>query len=317
MIKIIDILKQRSETPKDDVKIELKLYNLAHDLEQKARAHLKRIITVLTEFDIHDEKHSEKVIENIELLLGKEKLKTLSTYELFLLHLSAFFHDCAMAPADWEINTMKLTEGNENYFQDDFSIKHDLKTPLKFSAAHQAIVDKKAFLYKKFDSDVNKWLFTPRNEEELIKYLSELLIEYQNYRNGFADKLKNVKSQEEFNELSDFIRIDYIRATHHTRIETYIKNLETIFSNAFPQAAWGKKLAHDLALICRSHGEDTSFINDFSTNAQYYGNESANLQFVAKCLGLAILSILAMTGRLLIYEVQNYSNRSIAFSNGQ
>jgi molecular chaperone HtpG len=61
-MKIIDILKQRSENPKDDVKIELKLYTLADDLEKKSRAHLKRIITVLTEFDIHDEKHSEKVI---------------------------------------------------------------------------------------------------------------------------------------------------------------------------------------------------------------------------------------------------------------
>lgn len=285
-MKIIDILKQRSENHKDDVKIELKLYNLADDLEKKSRNHLKRITTVLAEFDIHDEKHSEKVIENIEKLLGEEKLQNLSTYELFLLHLSAFFHDCAMAPSDWEINTMKLTEGNETYFQNNFSIKHDLKTPLQFSAAQKTITENKANLYIKYDSDVKEWMFTPRNEDELIKYLSTLLIEYQNYRNGFADKLKTVKSQAEFNDLSEFIRIDYIRATHHTRVETYIKNLETLFGKAFPQPAWGKRLAHDLSLICRSHGEDSSFINDFSTNSQYYGAEDTNLQFVAIMLRL-------------------------------
>lgn len=285
-MKIVDILKQRSENPKDEVKIELKLYNLADDLEKRSRNHLKRITNTLPEFDIHDEKHSEKVIENIEKLLGDEKLLSLSTYELFLLHLSAFFHDCAMAPSDWEINTMKLTEGNETHFQNDFSIKHDLKTPLQYSVAQKTITENKANLYKKYDSDVKEWMFTPRNEDELIKYLSTLLIEYQNYRNGFADKLKKVKSQLEFNELSEFIRIDYIRATHHTRIETYIKNLETKFSQAFEQPAWGKKLAHDLSLICRSHGEDASFINSFSQNAQYYGSENANLQFVAIMLRL-------------------------------
>lgn len=285
-MKIIEILKERSEKVRDNVKIELKLYNLADDLERKSRAHLKRIITVLTEFDIHDEKHSEKVIENIENLFGDEKLNSLSTYELFLLHLSAFFHDCAMAPSDWEINAMKLTEGNENYSQNQFSIKHDLKIPFKFSNAHQIIISNKQHLYKSFDGDVKNWMFSPRNEEELINYLSTLLIQYQNYRNGFADQIKKVKNQTEFNELNDFIRTDYIRATHHTRIENYIKNLELIFSNAFEQPAWGKKLAHDLSLICRSHGEDSNFINDFSTNAQYYGSESANLQLVAIMLRL-------------------------------
>jgi hypothetical protein len=283
-MKIIEILKQRSNKPKDDVKIELKLYNLADDLEKKCRAHLKRIISVMPEFDLHDETHSEKIIENIEMLLGNEKLNSLSTYELFLLYLSAFFHDCAMAPSDWEINTMKLTEGNEQYFQVDFSIKHDLKTPLKFSVAKEIIIAKETHLYKKFESDIKNWIFTPHSKDELITYLSSLLIEYQNYRNGFTDKLKGVKDSSEFAELNESIRVDYIRATHHTRIETYIKNLETTFGVALP--ACGKKLARDLSLICKSHGEDVDFIKNMNVNAQYYGPESANLQFVAMLLRL-------------------------------
>lgn len=102
---IIEELEKRSKSPSDSVKIDLKLYNLADDLEKKARNHLKRITNVLPEFDIHDEKHSEKVVFNIEKLLA-ENVQKLSTYELFLVQLSSFFHDCAMAPSDWELNVL-------------------------------------------------------------------------------------------------------------------------------------------------------------------------------------------------------------------
>lgn len=285
-MKIIDELKQRSENPADDVKIELKLYSLADDLEKKARAHLKRIITVLPEFDVHDEKHSEKVIFNIEQLLGDDMIQELSSYELFLLHLSAFFHDAAMAPSDWEINTLKLTEGSDKFASAEYSIKYDLKTPLKLSSSIELIKEKKDVLYKEFKGDIKKWLFSPNEEKELIEYLANLLIEYQNFRNGFADKLKKNNNQQEFDSLNEFIRIDYIRVTHHMRIETYIKNLESSISKAFEQPAWGKKLAHDLSLICRSHGEDAGYINQFDTKAQYYGSENTNLQFVAIMLRL-------------------------------
>jgi molecular chaperone HtpG len=283
---IINELKKRSENPSDDVKIELKLYTLADDLEKKARAHLKRITNILPEFDIHDEKHSEKVIFNIEQLLGSKKIKELSSYELFFLYLVSYFHDAAMAPSDWEINTLKLTEGTINFSSFDCSIKHDLKTPLKLSSAIELIEKKKDILYHKFEGDVKAWLFNPKEEKELVKYLASLLIDYQSYRNGFADKIKKIKNQNDFDNLNEFIRIDYIRVTHHTRIETYIRNLESLISNAFEQPAWGKKLAKDLALVCRSHGEDANFINQFNTNVQYYGAESTNLQFIAILLRL-------------------------------
>jgi len=283
---IIKKLKEKSDTSNDDVKIELKLYNLADDLEKQARNHLKRIATILPKFDIHDEKHSEKVIENIEKLLGNDSINELSCYELFLLQLSAFFHDCAMAPSDWEINTMKLTEGNEKFIIEKNSLKHDLKPPLKISTAIEYIKNNKTNIYHTFDNDVKKWIFSPSNEKALIEYLASLLVDYQNFRNGYADKFRKLKNQDEFVELNQIIRTDYIRITHHLRIETYIKHLENKFSSSFEQPAWGKKLSHDLAIICRSHGENVDFINQLSTNSQYYGSESANLQMIAIMLRL-------------------------------
>lgn len=282
---IIDELQNRSKNPSDSVKIELKLYNLADDLEKKARNHLKRITNVLPEFDIHDEKHSEKVVFNIEKLLA-ENVQKLSTYELFLLQLSSFFHDCAMAPSDWELNVLKFTEGTEKFKVSEKSICYDLKEPFKISQAKNVVTENKDTFYGTFDDDVKKWLFSPASENELIEYLATMLIEYQNYRNGFAEQLRKISNNEDFDSLNIFIRTDYIRATHHIRIETYINNLESIFGKSFEQPAWGKRLAKDLAIVCRSHGEDISFLERFSTSAQYYGSESANLQLVAMLLRL-------------------------------
>lgn len=282
---IIKELERRSQNPSDSVKIELKLYNLVDDLEKKARNHLKRITNVLPEFDIHDEKHSQKVVFNIQELLG-DNVQQLSTYELFLIQLSCFFHDCAMAPSDWEINLLKFNEGTDKFKINDQSICHDLKEPFKISHAKKIINENKHTFYKTFDSDVKDWMFSPNSEDELIDYLASMLIEYQNYRNGFAEELRKINSKEDFESLNTFIRTDYIRATHHIRIQTYVNNLESTFGNSFEQPAWGKRLAKDLALVCRSHGEDISFLEKFNTSAQYYGNESANLQLVGMLLRL-------------------------------
>lgn len=285
VMTIIEELEKRSKSPSDSVKIELKLYNLADDLEKKARNHLKRITNVLPEFDIHDEKHSEKVVFNIEKLLA-DNVQKLSTYELFLLQLSSFFHDCAMAPSDWELNVLKFTEGTEKFKVNDKSICYDLKEPFKISQAKNIVNESKNTFYGTFDDDVKNWLFSPDSENELIEYLATMLIEYQNYRNGFAEQLRKVSNNEDFENLNTFIRTDYIRATHHIRIETYVNNLESIFGKSFEQPAWGKRLAKDLAFVCRSHGEDISYLERFSTSAQYYGSESANLQLVAILLRL-------------------------------
>ena len=282
---IIEELKKRSQNPSDSIKIELKLYNLADDLEKKARNHLKRISYVLPEFDIHDEKHSEKVVFNIEKLLSNNVQK-LSTYELFLIHLSSFFHDCAMAPSDWELSLLKFTEGTEKYKVNDSSICHDLKEPFKLSYAKKVVEESKKTFYGEFENDVKNWLFSHKSENELIEYLASTLIEYQNYRNGFAEQIRKVNGKDEFESLNSFIRTDFIRATHHIRIQTYVNNLESIFGNSFEQPAWGKRLAKDLALVCRSHGEDISFLEELNISAQYYGNEYANLQLVGMLLRL-------------------------------
>ncbi|MFA0963556.1 ATP-binding protein [Roseivirga sp. BDSF3-8] len=270
----------------EEINIPKILSGLVDDLEQRARNHLKRITNVLPEFDIHDERHSEKVIANIADLLTDNNIKKLSAYELFHLHMSAFFHDCAMAPSDWEIETMKLTEGTEDYRVHENSIANDLKEAFKRSQAVKFIKDNKEKIYGAFDGDVKKWMFSPATEKDLIEYLSGMLIEYQEFRNGFAEELRRVENEKAFDSLNNYIRTDYIRATHHLRIEAYVHNLEDKFAEAFPQETWGKQLAKHLAVVCRSHGEDIAYVQDLKQAVQYYGTEQTNLQLMGMLLRL-------------------------------
>ena len=58
---------------------------------------LKTVILNYPNFSMHDDSHSESVIKNIELILGKERVQLLSPTDTWLLLNSAYFHDFGMA----------------------------------------------------------------------------------------------------------------------------------------------------------------------------------------------------------------------------
>lgn len=287
METVINRLKSKSQNCTDDkLKVELKLYNLADSLVNDAKEYLKRISQILPEFDLHDASHSQKVVENIEKLLEDKNLYNLSSYELFLLYTSAYLHDCAMAPSDWEINLLKLSEGNEQFGMTDYSIRNDLKKPLSIAGSEKLIKNIKSNLYVDYDKNVNNALFAHKSESTLIKYLAQTLVDYQTFRNGYKNNLDNVNSEKEFEEINSSIRVDFIRSTHHKRIEEYINNLSDRFYNSCDKAQWANKLAKDLAKICRAHGEDIEYVKTLDNSVSYIGEERANLQFVAMMIRL-------------------------------
>lgn len=307
-MKIIEVLNDRSENKSDDTVVK-KLYTLAGDIKIRACEHLKRVLVVMNEFDLHDESHAEKVLDNIENLLGDNVIDGLSVYELFLLFTSAYLHDCAMAPPEWEIQLLKATEGTDQLPLKS-KLANDLKAPLSYSDSLEFIRNtKNEFLINKF-SEVQKWMFSPSSERMLEEDLADLLRKYQEFRNGYADEIrkiikyenerindlgkknkireeKNIETGEDkYHILNDQIRTDFIRINHHTRIESYIKNIVTEFEEKLG-LGWGEKLTNDLALICRAHGEDVSFIKGLNKTAQYVaGKDKANLQFIAIMLRL-------------------------------
>ncbi len=282
----IEVLKNRGNESEDDYKLDEKLSLLMNNIQSEVSESIKRILVTLNEFDLHDASHCEKVVKNMEELIGEDKLTELSSYELFFLQLSAYLHDSAMAPSEFELKLGELTEGTDAYHHENSLLKHDLKAPLKISEAISFVKCHKERLYANFE-EAKKWIFSPESENQLIVELGEQLVEYQNFRNGYKAEISSLRSTSEFKELNEEIRINFIRYNHNIRIEKYVKNLTSRFEGVGIENSFAKKMTRDLGKICRSHGEDISYVENLDTNAQYYGDQSANLQFVSVILRIA------------------------------
>jgi len=72
------------------------------------------------------------------------------------------------------------------------------------------------------------------------------------------------------------------------RVVEYINALQPEFVRALG-GSWGKRLAIDLAAVCRSHGEDFSFAMQLNQPDQgkYFSGHKANLTFICSMLRLA------------------------------
>lgn len=190
-------------------------------------SHNKLIISQMTSFDIHDSDHSEKVLEIIETLLG-EKIEKLSLYELILIYMSAYLHDSAMAMPEWEFKLLKAVEGTDEVYNNtlSFTLKNDFKPVHSLMAATSIIKDNKKTLYNSFD-EVSKYVFSYPNENEMINFLAELMIDYENYRNGYVDSLQTkLGDVHEYLKFSEEIRINYIRERHHKKAAQNVACLE-------------------------------------------------------------------------------------------
>ncbi|MFB4169015.1 hypothetical protein [Virgibacillus sp. JSM 102003] len=281
---LLEVLSGKAE---DD--ISRKLFVLAEEVSREAAIHLKLIINQLPEFDIHDETHSLKIIENIESLIGEDSIKNLSSYEIFLLYMSGFLHDCAMALPDWELKLLTMTEGKDGFTKNSIQnpMPNDGKKPYKFSEALKVISDNKQYLFDDFEN-TKEFIFSFSNESEFQRDLATRLIKYQDFRNGYSQEFKNLEEKNNvqlYLEFSDLLRYDFVRITHAERVETYIKNLSNRFINTLG-GAWGEALAKDLGKVCRAHGESMDFVKSLPLQTNYYGPQTANLQFVAVMLRL-------------------------------
>ena len=248
--------------------------------------HLSQITTQMKNYDIHDEKHSSKVLENIESLLG-DKAGELSCYELVIIYTSCFLHDAAMALPAWEYDMLRATEGcNECY---DNTIKHFLRNdfnPAQSLACLKSFLDEnKGDLYVNFDN-VTKFVFSPNDENTFQLDIAKKVHEYQLFRNEFADKLEPLKNDlHAYLNYSDLIRSEFIRKTHHRRIVDYINNLRHKLSVEVGEAIAVSVLT-DLAHVCRAHGESIKFVESLNLASNVDQIGEANLQFAAIILRL-------------------------------
>ncbi len=249
------------------------LHTKAIGIIKEASNHLENVRNVLVEFDKHNKEHSEAVLTIIEDLLGNSAEK-LSSYELFLLISVAYLHDCGMAVSDSEISVMKLVENNE----------HDGKKICTREESLATIESNISTIFPTENSsnDVENWLFYPGDKTSLFKYYSELMRDYQAFRNGKIDIIQNSNDSEIIN---NELRTEYIRNTHASRVKVYIETWgKTRFADLLGNKAMGKRLADNIAAICASHDEDDVEIRKLPQNTMYIGREKANLQFVSMML---------------------------------
>ena len=272
-MKLLEILEKRTSNGDYNKDVVSWLNEEAKKIIRDASSHLEYVRNVLVEFDMHNVKHSEAVLKIIEDLLG-DKAENLSSYDLFSLIAVSYLHDCGMALSDFEINVMKLVE------KDDY----DGKKLCTKDQALDLIEKNKTIVFKSKDDvkDVKDWLFYPGSDEKLFDYYSQLLIDYQSFRNGKIDRIKESNNPEKTN---NELRTDYVRRTHAERAETYIKTWgETRFLD-FPTKSLGKRLANKIAMVCKAHGETDDYVRgELEKKVMYVGSETSNLQFVAMML---------------------------------
>ena len=107
--RIVELLEKKTDDKAQS------LWRVCKEIVDNIIQHNKLIISQMSNYDIHDQEHSEKVLEIIENVIGK-KIEELSFYELILIYMSAYLHDSAMAMPKWEYDLLKAVEGTEDYY---------------------------------------------------------------------------------------------------------------------------------------------------------------------------------------------------------
>ncbi|MEG0685762.1 MAG: hypothetical protein RR425_00605, partial [Erysipelotrichales bacterium] len=205
---------------------------------------------------------------------------------LFLLYLSAYLHDSAMALPQWEYEALKAVEGTKSCYDNSvkFAMRNDLKATQKYSEVREVVCKNKDILFDY--SQAKDFIFAPETEEGIIEEITSLILEYDEFRSGFYDKLKvKTDSPEEYVEYSKRIRTEFIRQTHHLRVEKNITKLTLKFKDSIGELQ-AKNFTDLLANICRAHGENLVFVKNLPSEFIDFNNEKCNAQFIAILLRL-------------------------------
>ncbi len=261
------------------------LWSKCKEIIESVIHHNNQITTQMSNYDIHDNAHSERVIEIIENLLG-DKIDNLSCYELIMIYMSAYLHDSGMALPLWEYDVLRSAEGTDSIYDNtlEFKICNDLKPVHRFSDALNIVKENKKLLF-----DFNKakdYVFAEESEETMTMSLAALVCEYEEFRNGYVEQLRSASSNTaKYLNLSKLIRSEFIRQTHHIRVVKNINSLKGSISKIIG-AFHAEKFICDLGNICRCHGEDIGSVFELECCREDWTKNKSNIQFVAMLLRL-------------------------------
>lgn len=300
-VSILEIIEQKSASCDENKK----LWQVSKDIIKSVVEHSKQISSQMSEYDIHDERHSEKVIEIMEHLLV-EKIEKLSFYELILLYLSAYLHDSGMALPNWEYDALRAVEGCDKYYDSTlkFSIKNDFKSLQTFDEIKRIVRSANLIDY----NSAKNYIFIENSEDKVVESISKLIFEYETFRNRYVTQLKEKNKSCDYIEFSKVIRSEFIRITHHKKAVNNIKNLKNKIETAI-SPYYTNTFLQDLENICQAHGENLDFIKKLPKESEDWENNKNNIQFLALILRLGdIIHFSSDRAPLSLYSEKQISN---------
>lgn len=204
-------------------------------------------------FSRHDVTHSLKILESIELIIGKDRISGLSAGDLWLLLESAYFHDIGMAVTYADLTEI-WTSDEFKEFLNSAEVKNDPE-----------LLESKNW-YARMDELV-------RNRKEIycIEYEEEV---------EFGDTWPL-----ELERKLLFLVTAFIRKDHAKRCKKYLKRFSKSLNGSVPE-----RLYQVVAEVAVSHGESFDYILEhLKYKTQGLGMDYVHPQFAAAMLRLGDL----------------------------
>lgn len=110
---IFDTLKAKCD------KKDTEVMTLVNGAVSYAFQRTKSVIRHMGEFTLHDGDHLFRVLNLMEKLLTEQTIKNLSSPELMLLIIGAFFHDIGMSPDEKDVLTWRKVWDDKSVFEDE------------------------------------------------------------------------------------------------------------------------------------------------------------------------------------------------------
>lgn len=191
---------------------------------------LERVKDFFPHYTNHDISHSEVILNNIYLLLGKDSVERLSVSDLWLLLQVSYFHDIGMII---DVNTINVILDNKDFIKHIEYIKNEKNHPLHLHSEIFDIKDKKLFFTSK-TFGFNKLIYP--------KYL---IADFLRRHHGKAmnNVVKNVFKEEFINRENSLISKRLYELIYKISI-LHTKSFENIFDVPISENGYGIDKCH-------------------------------------------------------------------------
>ena len=206
---------------------------------------LQTVTRIYDSYTSHDEEHSAKIVENIENLLGTERIRSLSPTDAWLILMSAYSHDIGMESDGSEPGHIEklLSKGSSEIENNDFEkLVRDLLEDSEMKRSFRETLEGTFYPFSgksdPYKSAVNFW--SKRHDEENDKYA---------FFNGLFTGHYYSRALADFN----LILANYFRRHHAERSRDKLKreSFDRLYNNKLP-----RRLRLFLANIAYCHGSD-------------------------------------------------------------